>query len=292
MRIAVFGRISNKKIIQDIQNLIHTMEVMGFSFSIYNDLYQNISKKISWQKTPDVFSCHKDIIGNTDILFSIGGDGTLLDTIPLIRDSGIPVLGINAGRLGFLADVSMEEFSKAMNRIVKKKYVLDERILLKLETTTPFFGQDNYALNEITVQKKNTSSMITIHASINGKFLNSYWADGLIVSTPTGSTAYSLSCGGPILLPENKNFIISPISPHNLNVRPIVVPDESIITLQVEGRSGTFMTSLDSRSTSLPVNEELKISRAGFPFNLVKFNDSDFLSTIRNKLMWGMDKRN
>lgn len=239
------------------------------------------------------FSQHSDLDKNVDYFFSIGGDGTFLDAVTLVQDSGVPIVGVNSGRLGFMADIARDEIPAAISNILEGNYSIEERTLLKVQTeSNGLFKDFNYGLNEFTVHKKDSASMITIHTYIDGEYLNSYWADGLIISTPTGSTAYSLSVGGPILIPNTQNFVISPISPHNLTVRPIVVPNYQEITLKVEGRSDSYLASLDSRSVSFEALNELKISKADFKIKVLKLKSHSFYSTLRNKLMWGVDKRN
>ncbi len=233
-----------------------------------------------------------DALRNTDILISIGGDGTLLESVTHVGKSAIPILGINTGRLGFLATISKEEMEFALANVLAGDYTLDKRALLRLETSKDIFGKLNFALNDFTVVKKDTSSMITIHTYINGEFLNSYWADGIIVSTPTGSTGYSLSCGGPLIFPRSGNFVITPVSPHNLTVRPIIVSDDSEITFRVEGRSKRFLVSLDSRIASVDSGIELKIVKADFQANLIQLEGQHYFKTLRQKLNWGLDVRN
>ncbi len=229
---------------------------------------------------------------NTDFLFSIGGDGTLLKSVTLVRDSNIPILGINAGRLGFISSVSTDQLESAINDVLKNKYEIKKRTLLCLETGNKLFGNVNYALNEVAVVKKDTSSMIRVDAFIDDEFLNSYWADGLIIATPTGSTGYSLSCGGPIIVPGSENIVITPIAPHNLNVRPIVLTDHSKIKLKVVDRDQLALVSLDSRFRAFDSSIDLIIKKANFNINLVEPHSNSFISTIRSKLMWGIDKRN
>jgi len=233
-----------------------------------------------------------DVDTAPDILISIGGDGTILDTITAIGDSEIPIVGFNTGRLGFLANNAKEDAKHIVEMLIKGNYELEQRSLLSLETDDELFGENNFALNELTVHKKDSSSMMTIHTYINDEYLNSYWADGLILSTPTGSTAYSLSCGGPILIPQSKNFVINPIAPHNLSARPLIVPDDVEIKLRIEGREDEFLATLDSRTRTINNATELKIVKSKFFINLVKFEGQNFYNTIRNKLLWGMDKRN
>ena len=282
-----------------LQTLVLTLEKAGVEILIYEPFLKEVGNKVK-VSAKNVFSTYQDIKGKVKFLFSIGGDGTLLETVTLVRDSGIPVMGINTGRLGFLSSISKDEIEVAVDAVLKGKYTLEKRTLLELETKEK--GQEtksakhpstnNVALNEIAVLKTDTSSMITIHASLNGKFLNSYWADGLIVATPTGSTAYSLSCGGPIVMPDSDNFVITPIAPHNLNVRPVIISSNDIVTLEVEGRNPNFLISLDSRSQNVQPSSKLIIKKAGFLISLVKLDSHDFLSTLRSKLMWGVDKRN
>ncbi len=226
-------------------------------------------------------------------MISIGGDGTILDTVTAIGDSEIPIVGFNTGRLGFLANNAKEEAKQIVEMLLKGDYELEQRSLLSLETDDKLFGKNNFALNELTVHKKDSASMMTIHTYINDEYLNSYWADGLILSTPTGSTAYSLSCGGPILIPQSKSFVINPIAPHNLSARPIIVSDDVEIKLRIEGREEEFLATLDSRTRTISNDYRAKGSKVKIlHINLVKFEGQNFYNTIRNKLLWGMDKRN
>lgn len=289
MRIAIYGKNLKKENTETFRILVE--ELLKVGAKIF--LHKNISEPahaIGIQA--ELFSGHAEIKDRIDYLFSIGGDGTFLDTITLVRDSGIPIVGINTGRLGFLANIARDEIHTAVTDLVNKNYTLDKRSLIRLNTEAHLFGDINYALNELTVLKKDTSSMITINSYVDEKYLNSYWADGLILSTPTGSTAYSLSCGGPILTPDSENYILTPIAPHNLNVRPIVIPDKSKIRLTVEGRSEQFLVSLDSRTETIAPGTELYIEKCEFSINMVRFHFNTFLTTIRNKLMWGLDRRN
>jgi NAD+ kinase len=292
MKVAVYGRdINSDSSAEATQTLFRKLEKAGVEVFIYEPFLKQIGIKLNL-KTKRVFTKHTDIKGKVQFLFSIGGDGTLLETVTLVRDSGIPVIGINTGRLGFLSSISKEEIETAVDSLLKKKYSLDKRTLLELDVKGKYFSECRYALNEIAVQKADSSSMITIHTSVNDKFLNSYWADGLIVATPTGSTAYSLSCGGPVVMPDSDNFVITPIAPHNLNVRPVIISSNDVVTLEIEGRSPHFLISLDSHSEAVPYSVKVKIKKAKFSISLVKLQNHDFLSTLRNKLMWGVDKRN
>jgi len=253
--------------------------------------YESIRQKISFNSKINFFNNHHEIAQSIDFLFSIGGDGTMLDTITLVRDSQIPVMGINLGRMGFLSSVQKEMIIPAVEEIVRGNFILNQRSLIQLQTPD-LFGGLNFALNELTINKKDSSSMILIHVYVNNQFLNSYWADGLIIATPTGSTGYSLSCNGPIITPDSENFVITPIATHNLTVRPIVIPDNSLIRINVEGRENRFLVGLDSRSVTIDSSTELLISKADFKINLVKQSNDDFFATIRKKLKWGLDFRN
>jgi NAD+ kinase len=224
-------------------------------------------------------------------MFSLGGDGTLLDTLTFVRHHPILVMGINIGRLGFLADIGKDEIEYAIDSISRGSYVIDRRTLIELESSNNLFGEVNYALNDVTIHKKDTSAMITIHTYINGELLNSYWADGLIISTPTGSTGYSLSCGGPIIMPTSENFVLTPIAPHNLNVRPMVVSDSSVISFEIEGRHEQFFCTLDSRTEPIDSSTQLAVKKSNFTMGLVRLPDHHFLETLRKKLMWGADAR-
>ncbi len=227
-----------------------------------------------------------------DFFLSIGGDGTLLDSVSLIGSREIPILGLNTGRLGFLATVATDKIEESIQNLVSGNYQIESRTLLSLESNRKLFHGVNFALNEFTIHKRDTSSMITVHTYIDGKYLNSYWADGLIVSTPTGSTGYSLSCGGPLITPGAKNFVLTPVSPHNLNVRPIIVSDESVISFEIEGRTDKFLISLDSRSTAISSDLKLSVKKEKFSAKLVKLPTDHFFDTLRQKLNWGFDMRN
>lgn len=250
-------------------------------------LKQSIFKGFSWNTYQPA-----DTLESLDLLISIGGDGTLLESVAHVGKTQIPVLGINTGRLGFLATISRDETGWALEQVLKKSYRLDQRALLRLDTEQGLFGQMNFALNDFTVVKKDTSAMITIHTFIDGEFLNSYWADGLIVSTPTGSTGYSLSCGGPLIFPRSGNFVLTPVSPHNLTVRPIIVSDTSEISFQVDGRSKKFLVTLDSRIATVDNTVKLTIRKADFIVNLVQLEGQHYFKTLRQKLNWGLDIRN
>jgi NAD+ kinase len=292
MKIALFGKSINKLSIDYMKLLVEKLENAGISLIIYEPFLKNIQQHISFSNEIKVFTTHEEIRSNADFFLSVGGDGTLLDTITLVRDSAIPIMGINLGRLGFLASINKDMIIPAINAILEGNFSLDKRTLVKIETNNNLFGELNYALNEMTVYKKNPNSMLTIKVYVNNEFLNAYWADGLIIATPTGSTAYSLSCGGPIITPDSENFIITPIATHNLTVRPIVIPDNSIIKINVESRESDYFASLDSRSFSIPSSTSLIVKKENFHINLVKMNNHSFFSTLQQKLLWGSDTRN
>jgi NAD+ kinase len=292
MKVGVYGRVFDDSFIPNIQELFDTLLAFDWKISIYQPFWSFLSPRIEIPEVELLFNKHGDIKDNIDVLICIGGDGTFLETINILRDSEIPILGVNTGRLGFLASTYKEDIVEVLNCIKDGKYRLQNRSMLTLVTDEGLFGEDNFALNELTVHKKDTSSMITIHTYIDDLYLNSYWADGLIVATPTGSTAYSLSCGGPIIVPGAKNYVITPIAPHNLNVRPVVVPDDRTIRLKVEGRGKEYLCSLDSRSVTIDAAVELTIKKANFLLNVIQTENQNFLNTIRNKMMWGLDRRN
>ena len=246
MRVALYGRTINAGSLPHVQRVVDKLLESNIQLLIHRDFYSLLKEHINFKSVSiELFEHNASLANKADFLFSIGGDGTLLDTLAFIRNSGIPIMGINTGRLGFLSTVSIPEIEMSIEALVNKKYDLDERSLIKFETSSKLFGDLNFALNEITIHKKDSSSMISIHAYLNGVFINTYWADGLIVSTPTGSTAYSLSCGGPIMVPQSENFIVTPIAPHNLNVRPIIVSSKDSLTLKVEGRQSTLHKKLN-----------------------------------------------
>lgn len=292
MKIALYGRSSNDNTSEYIQNLFHKLNEYKTEIIVYEPFYKFIKQKLDLVGNIKTFSSHSDLKDKVDVVFSLGGDGTFLETLAFVRNSGIPILGINTGRLGFLANVAKTEINEAIEALMNKKFSIEKRSLLNVSGPKNIFGEVNYGLNELTVLKKDTSAMITINAYINGDYLNSYFADGLIIATPTGSTAYSLSCGGPLVMPNSENFVITPIAPHNLNVRPLVISDNNIITLKVEGRTPNFLVTLDSKSEVLESNIELTIKKADFSVNLIKLENQSFFTTMRNKLLWGLDKRN
>lgn len=292
MRIAIYGRKFSDTAVSHVQQLIDCLDENDIEIVVFSVFHAFLIPRVKLPKGVETFSHHHELINNIDFVLSVGGDGTLLDTVTLVRDSGIPVIGINMGRLGFLASIAKTEIKNAVESLVRGHYTLDKRSLIRLESDKVLFDGVNYALNDVTIHKKDTSSMIIIHTYLNGEFLNSYWADGLIVATPTGSTGYSLSCGGPIIYPNSENFVITPISPHNLNVRPIVLSDNQVITFEIEGRSSFFLATLDSRTETLASSVQLAVRKENFQMNLIRLSNENYLNTLRNKLMWGLDTRN
>ncbi|MCT4615179.1 MAG: NAD kinase [Marinifilaceae bacterium] len=294
MKVAIFGKSFNPDFFEYFKKIMEMLDKREVEVSIYKSFYKFLEKEISLDSQKFTFyNSYKDIDPQCDYMLSIGGDGTFLEAVSVVRNLGIPIVGINSGRLGFMADIAKEEIEDAIVDVFNKNYTIEERSLLQLNSNNEkLFTDFNCALNEFTVHKKDSASMITIHTYLSGEYLNSYWADGLIISTATGSTAYSLSVGGPILAPNSNSFVISPISPHNLTVRPIVIPDYHNVNLRVEGRSDSYLASLDSRSASFDQKDELNLSLADYKVKVLKLNSHKFYDTLRNKLMWGVDKRN
>lgn len=295
MKVAIYGQyylISTEPIIKDIFTFFNTNNVeMAIESNFLNMLHD---KKLI-EKEYKTFLAQDELDSSFDMVISIGGDGTMLRAVTLVRNSGIPILGINAGRLGFLATVQKENIAAFMQIVIDKKYKISKRTLLSLTCSPENIEIEqglNFALNEISVSRKDTASMITIETYLNDEFLNSYWADGLIIATPTGSTGYSLSCGGPILTPDVKSLVITPIAPHNLNARPLVIPDITEIRLKVSGREEQYLVSLDSRITSVKNDSILIIKKTNFEINMVEIPGETFLKTLRTKLLWGEDRRN
>lgn len=291
MKIAIHGRNFKDEAKPYIQEMFDELAARQVEIQV-SEIFSHFLHKIGMPK-PDspVFNNRKEIF-DADIIFSLGGDGTLLETVTMVGAREIPILGINTGRLGFLATTSPHQVKKAIHSIFNGYYTYDDRTLIKLESDKDVFDGLNYGLNEFTVTKRDTSSMIVVNTYLDGEYLNSYWADGLIVATPTGSTGYSLSCGGPVVMPQSSNFIIAPVSPHNLNVRPLIVSDNSIISFDIQGRSKNYLISLDSRSKVVDASVQLAVKKENFKARLMKLNGDNYLDTLRNKLNWGFDKRN
>ena len=292
MKIAIYGRQFNNSVLPYVQQVFDCLAKHHVEVYVYGNYSHFISDKIFFPKPFLLFDSHQDLVGKVDVMLSLGGDGTMLDTVTLVRDSKIPVIGLNFGRLGFLASINKDDIKAAINSLVNKEFTLDNRALLSVESDQNLFGNENFALNDVTIHKRDTSAMMIIHAYMNGEFLNSYWADGLILATPTGSTAYSLSCGGPIIFPRSGNVVVTPIAPHNLNVRPIVLSDTNELSFEVEGRSSKYLLTCDSRTEVIDNSVRIKVKRASFEVNLIRMNNENYLSTLRNKLLWGIDTRN
>jgi NAD+ kinase len=292
MKIAVFGKRIDPEDVSDIIHLSEQLENHEAKVYVHELFDRELTRNQINFKKEGIFRSCKDLDNDFLCLISVGGDGTFLDTILLIRDLFVPVLGINTGRLGFLSNTATSEIDYAIQCLAKQNFSLEKRTLVQMNSKSKLFGADNFALNEISILKRDTVSMITIHVELDGVHLNSYWTDGLIISTATGSTAYSLSCGGPILMPGSGNFVLTPIAPHNLNVRPIVIDDESVLKLTVESRADKNLVALDSRSKELQNHEELEIKKADHTICLVQFENNSFIQSLRNKLNWGLDKRN
>jgi len=290
MTIAVYARNTKDNYPDYLENLLALSISENFKVIVFKPYLDFLNTSLNKSFTVNTFSNSEELIAKADYVISLGGDGTMLETLEYVRKSGIPVLGVNTGRLGFLATVYKEDFKKSIQLLIKEKFTLDKRELIELDKTT-CFNEVNYALNEFTIHKKESSAMINIDTYVDNIFLNSYFADGLIVSTPTGSTAYSLSCGGPIMVPDSDNFIITPIAPHNLNVRPIVISNNKTLSFKVSGRSDSFNVSLDSRSKTINNLSELIIKKADFKFHMINLEGQHFFETLRNKLLWGIDKR-
>jgi NAD+ kinase len=292
MKVAIYSRVLDSTQQGDVQLLFDELDKEGITPVVYHSYLENIRRHISLPASTITFSKPEDLTTDIEFLISLGGDGTLLDTVTLVQNKNIPVAGINFGRLGFLASIGPEELSQAIKALARRSYIIDRRALIHLDSNIPLFDGMPYALNEFAIHKRDISPMIKIHTYLNGELLNTYWADGLILATPTGSTGYSLSCGGPVVFPESGSFVITPIAPHNLNVRPIVVPDNTIISFELESRADEIICALDSRRELVDKNVLLAVRKENFMMNLVRLNENNFLQTLRNKLSWGLDKRN
>ncbi len=292
MQVAIYGRRLKQKVKKDVKLLFTLLQDKDIDFIIYEPFYKHLQKAFGFKLNAKTFKTRENIKENVSFVFSLGGDGTILDAVSWVGEYEIPIIGVNMGRLGFLASIPIDKIKDAVEAVVDKTFIVDKRNMLTVEANHSLFTDSPFALNEFTIQRSDTSSMITVHTYLNGQHLNSYWADGLIVSTATGSTGYSLSCGGPIIYPNNNNFIITPVAPHNLNVRPLVVSDDSTITLKIEGRTKKFLTTLDSRVEAIDNTFEITIKKAPFQANLVRLSDMNFVNAIKDKLNWGEDLRN
>jgi NAD+ kinase len=293
MKVAIYSRGFDLDQRQSLNALLLELHKHDVAICIFHDLLQKFELCAPVGKEAYIpFTSAYDLPENIDCLISLGGDGTVLDSVTLVGDSNIPILGINYGRLGFLASISKDELSLMVDALMNRTYVIEKRALIHLDANIPVFGTTPYGLNEFVLHKRDTSPMIKIHTYLNGEFLNSYWADGIIVSTPTGSTGYNMSCNGPILFPDSASFVITPVAPHNLNVRSIVVPNTSVISFEIEGRTEELICALDARKEIVPKTIELALKQELFSVSFIRLNENSYLTTLRTKLTWGLDKRN
>ena len=295
MKVGIYGQFYHKNSGTYIQQLLEALDRNEIEVVIEMNFLEIINAHDDIKKNYSHFSTFEELDASYDLFFSIGGDGTILKTITYVRDLGIPIAGINTGRRGFLATIQKEEINDSIDLILKKDFEISPRSILTVETDDPknnSFQELNFAMNEITVSRRNTTSMITVHTSLGDEFLNSYWADGLIIASPTGSTGYSLSCGGPVIMPNTDSLVLTPIAPHNLNARPFVIPDDKEIRLQVSSREGDYLVSLDSRIHTQLSESILTIKKAPFKINMVVLKGNSFLKTLRKKMLWGEDRRN
>ena len=293
MQVIIFSKVLKDQDVPHIQHLFDALHRAEISAYVYGPYLEQLEGKIDFPRDVGVFEGYLDLaVKQFDFFFTLGGDGTILSALTHVRDSHVPIVGINLGRLGFLASIEKKRIVEAVELLKAGRYAIDERRMLYLESNLPIFGDIRFGLNDCTLLKRDTSSMITIHTYINGAYLNSYWADGIIIATPTGSTGYSLSCGGPIIFPHSGNFVLTPVAPHNLNVRPVVISDDAVISLEIEGRTENFLCTLDSRFETITSAHQLAIRKNDFPVRLVQLQDVGFMETLRNKLAWGIDSRN
>lgn len=292
MKVAIYSRVLESAQQKDVQLFFDELEKEGIRPVLFSDFFEQAKGHLSLPADTQTFSHHSELTSDIDFLISLGGDGTLLDTVTFVRNKNIPVVGINFGRLGFLASIGRDEVTEAVKALARRSYIIDKRSLIHLDSNIPLFKEVPYGLNEFAIHKRDIASMIKIHTYLNGELLNTYWADGLILATPTGSTGYSLSCAGPVVFPDAGSFVITPIAPHNLNVRPIIIPDSTIVSFEIESRSDEVICALDSRRELVDKNVLLAIRKETFSLNLVRLNENNFLQTLRNKLSWGLDKRN
>lgn len=293
MQVVVYSQYLKEGDLPYVQHLFDALAANGIAAYVNTPYLEELQGKITFMTNIGKFEGHLDFrVREFDFVITLGGDGTILAAATMIREMGVPILGINLGRLGFLATVGKDQIAKAIELLVKGEYSVAKRSTLHLDCDPPLFGDTPFALNDFTITKRDTSSMITIHAFVNGAYLNTYWADGLVVATPTGSTGYSLSCAGPIVFPDSNNLVLTPVAPHNLNVRPLVISDSATISFEVEGRAENFLCTLDSRHEIITSDNKIAVRRGDFGINLVQLLDDSFLDTMRKKLNWGVDLRN
>jgi NAD+ kinase len=291
MRIALHGRDTQSTSTGFIEKIIEHLHRRGVEVIVTDKLFAHIPTRDRRKLKLKSFS-HKDNLSKINFFISVGGDGTLLESVTYVGKSGVPILGVNTGRMGFLATTHRNDVHQAIEDVLDGSFEIDERTLLRLHTDHDLFENSPFALNDLTIMKKDSSSMITVHVHVDGELLGSYWADGIIVATPTGSTGYSLSCGGPLVYPKSDSFVITPVSPHNLTARPIVISDNSEITFTIEGRSRKFLISLDSRHETVDGNTQLRVKKEKFTIKLVLLPGYHYFKTLRQKLNWGLDVRN
>lgn len=292
MLIALYNRNFEEENIPVLKQTFDLLRKEHIKIALYKDFYLALKPFIEFPQDPLLFTSHLDLPIQTEFLISLGGDGTMLDAVCFVSDSNIPIIGINLGRLGFLADIPQDEIEKAINSLMIGAFSVEKRTLIHLDSNIPLFDAYPFGLNEFTIHRKDSSQMIKIHTFVNGEFLNTYWADGLIVATPTGSTGYSLSCNGPLIFPLTSSFVITPVAPHNLNIRPLIVSDDSVISFEIEGRATNFLCTLDSRMESITKDVQLAVRKEDFTVSLLRLDDHNFMRTIRQKLYWGVDSRN
>lgn len=292
MKAAIYSRGVDERQQADVTLFFETLLQQQIEPIIYQPFLDQIRSFVSLPDEVQSFQLSEDLSRDTEFMISLGGDGTLLDTVALVKNKPISIMGINFGRLGFLAGIGRDKMQEALKSLSNRSFITDKRSLIHLDADMPLFGSVPFALNEFAIHKRDTASMIKIHTYLNGEFLNTYWADGLIVATPTGSTGYSLSCGGPIVFPDSGSFVITPVAPHHLNVRPLIVPDDQIISFEVESRYEDIICSLDSRREIVGKNISLAVRKEVFDISLIRLGENSFLQTLHNKLTWGFDKRN
>jgi len=293
MQVVVFGKVAKKADVDTIQTLFDCLQARNINTYVYTPYLEQLRGLIEFKRPVGTFEGYLDFkTRKIDFVITLGGDGTILSAVTLVRDSNVPILGVNIGRLGFLASIEKAFIDRAITYLETGQFSLEARSMIHLESNKDLFDDMRFALNDCTLLKRDTSSMITIHTYINGAYLNSYWADGIIVATPTGSTGYSLSCGGPIIFPNSGNFVITPVAPHNLNARPVVISDDSVVSFEIDGRADNFLCTLDSRFETITADYQLAVRKGDFTIKMIQMQDREFMRTIREKLAWGIDRRN
>jgi Predicted sugar kinase len=292
MKVAVYSRGIDPSTYEDVKTFFEELRHYKLKYVLYKPLYEELKEPLNLSDRTPTFTVSEDLDSDVEFIIGLGGDGTLLDTITLIKDKPISIMGINFGRLGFLSSIGRDNLALAIKALALRTYISEKRTLIHVDADVPIFGDIPFGLNEFAIHKRDTASMLKIHTYINGELLNTYWADGIIVSTPTGSTGYSLSCGGPIVFPDSENFVITPVAPHHLNVRSLVVNDNSIISFEIESRWDEIICALDSRKEIISKNVSLAVRKEKFSVNLIRLSENNFLHTIQTKLIWGLDRRN